>query len=380
MAVQTFIDGVEVTNVVQEGSSTHRLNKVGTATCKIPIDQAVDGIGLRMKVIVDGNLDHHGTIKHVSDDDGEDGDGTTEYTSHDPRELWEWRPSRDTDGDFSDPSFLADFGSGPQIMEEILHNSEDAGAGPPTDAEGPLFIEFGTFEGGGSDLSGAPTDWPMTIEEIASLLCETGELDIVLTPIDSGGNMAQIDCYNGDYGTDLTASVVFEYATGAKNVRRLRRTQDIGKLVNKLFYFLGPRLDQQHWRRNVQGDDPGLPDPPQTAIAALIAQSRLDFGVRMDIRIYDSFGLESSVVPLFWRLWQNESILRAQFRTLAHATPIRGLPLTFDIGDLITLSAGAAFRGGFSGVQRVYERQAKWDVDGVIELSEIVTSADQETV
>ena len=380
MTLQVVIDGDDVTDVVQEGSSTHRLNKVGTATCKIPIDRAVDGIGKRMKVYIDGELDHHGIVKQVSDDDGEDGDGTTEYSSYDPREVWEWRPARDGDGDFSLPTFLEDFVTGPQIMEEILHNSELAGGGGPDDSEGPLFIEFGSFETGGADLSGAPTDWPMTIEEICSLLTDTGELDVILTPIDTGGNMARVDCYNGDYGTDRSSTVSFEYATGTHNVRRARRTQDMGNMCNKLWYYLGPKIDEQHWKANVTGTSSGLPDPPATDVVALTYDSRVAYGVRMEVRIYDQSEIgESAVIPLFWRLWLEESFLRAQYRTLVHVTPIRGINPTFDIGDLVSVSAGAAFRGGFSGVQRVYERTVQWDEDGVIDLGEIVTSSDGES-
>ena len=382
MTLQVVIDGDEVTDVVQEGTSTRRLNKTATATVKIPIDRSVEGIGLRMKVYIDGELEHHGLIKQVSDDDGEDGDGTTEYTSYDAREIWESRPARDGDGDFSLPSFLEDFVSGPQIMEEILHNSEVAGGGGPDDSEGPLFIEFGSFEAGGADLSGAPTDWPMTIEEIASLLCDTGELDIVLTPIDTGGNMARVDCYNGDFGTDLSSSVSFQYATGSNNARRCRRTEDMGNMCNKLWYYLGPNKDSQHWTANLTGTDTrpvsvgGPPEPPQASIVSASLDSRVQYGVRMDIRIYDQNSDDNSAKPLYWRLWQEELFLRMKPRTLVFMTPVRGLEPTFDIGDLITVEAGTAFRGGFSGVQRVYARTVQWDEDGVIDLGELVTSPD----
>lgn len=392
MAPRTFIDGTEVTSIVQEGTSSHLLNKVWTATCKIPIDEAVEGIGKRLRiedVTAAGVIDHHGTIKHESDDDGEDGDGYTEYTSYDPREFWEWRPARDPDGDYSKPTFLEDNITGPQIVEAILDASENAGAGPPADAEGDLFLAFGGFAGGGANLSGIPVDWPMTIEEIVGLLCDTGRLDVILTPINAGGNMAQVDCYNGNFGTDLSGSVTFEYAMGAKTIRRLRRTRDMSKMANKIRYLLGPKCDDQHWRRSIEATNMDLPDDAETPIAAvqaLIAASRVTFGVRSDIRIYDALFTGSCLsdtaapVPLHQRLWVMESILRAQYRTLVHATPVRGITPTFDVGDLIGIDAGAAFRGGISGVQRVYGRKVAWDVDGVVELSEITSSDDGDAV
>jgi hypothetical protein len=277
-------------------------------------------------------------------------------------------------------------------MESILDSSENAGAGPPSDAEGPLFLEFGSFETGGVDLSGAPTDWPMTIAEIATLLTDTGELDIVLTPIDSGGNMARIDCYNGDFGTDLSGSVIFDYAMGARNVSRVRWNRDITNMCNKLWYYGGPRVGtvtdpegDQHWCFNITADDPGLADPPQTDIETLRAAAQGQYGVRMEIKIFDAES-ENCRDPavnfsreLYRRLWQIESWLRAQPHELIHITPTRETEIgSFDIGDLVMVRAGAAVRGGFSGVQRIYQYTIGWDSDGVLALDELQTSPSQE--
>ena len=170
MTVLVQIDGVSVPAI--EGSSTRRLNRPSQATAKVPIDAAVGGVGSKMKVTVNGNLHHHGRVL-VCEDDADEDFGYTTYNSTDPMELWAWRPARDADGDFSKPLFIETFQTGPQIMEAILDASSNAGGGPPSDAEGPLFLSMGTFEGGGVDLTGAPVDWPMTIAEIASLLCST---------------------------------------------------------------------------------------------------------------------------------------------------------------------------------------------------------------
>ena len=75
------------------------------------------------------------------------------------------------------------------------------GDGSQADNEGPIFLDMGTFAGGGVSLTGAPTDWPMTIAELFSLLVSTGELDVVITPTDPGGDvMGTVDGYNGNYG------------------------------------------------------------------------------------------------------------------------------------------------------------------------------------
>jgi hypothetical protein len=392
-----WIDGVDVTSVAVSGSSTRRLNRPSVATVKIPMAESIGGVGSLLKIDFNGTLHHHGRVLLCETDTQED-TGYTTYNSTDPLEMWAWRPVRDADGDFSKPTIIEDYVTGPQIVEQMILNSEDP-ADVPTLAEGPLFLSMGTFEAGGADLTGAPTDWPMTMAELASLLISTGELDIVLTPIDSAGNMAQIDCYNGDYGTDLTGSVVFQYGMGARNVRRLRWNQDMTNMVNKLWYYLGPRVQtpedlagDQHWRANVQGDDPDLAYPPGGAnsppasavnnqLGVLRMTSRSTYGVRMMIRIYDARGDEATVGrDLYRRLWQIESWLGAQPLELVHITPTRETEIgTFDIGDLITVEASSAVRGGFSGAQRIYEYTISWEAQGsTLELAELQTSVNSE--
>lgn len=389
MTATVFMDGVDVTNVCVEGSSTRRLNRPSTASVKMPMDVADGDVGSLLKIEFDGNMHHHGRVLSCEVDSQED-DGYVTLNSSDPMEMWQWRPARDPDGDFSKPTFLSDFQTGPQIIESILTTSEDGS--DPADGEGPLFIELGSFEVGGVDLSGAPTDWPMTIAEIASLLCDTGELDIVLTPIDSGGNLARVDCYNGDFGTDLSGSVIFEYAMGANNVRSIRWNRDITNMCNKLWYYGGPRVltqadpaGDQHWCFNITGTDPGLADPPQSDILSLRAAAQADYGVRMDIRIFDaeSDNCRDPAVAysreLYRRLWQIESWLRAQPHELIHIVPTRETAIgSFDIGDLVRVRAGARVRGGFDGVQRIYQYTISWDSDGVLALGELQTSPSQE--
>lgn len=376
----------------------------------------------KAKVVIDGELWIHGFVTQIATEAAEDGNLMCEYTVQDPMMLWQWRVARDGAGsgdvgDFSNPTFMYRVKTGPEIMNEILLQSNDGS--DPADGEGPLFLEFGTFVPGAVDLSGAPTDWPMTIAEIFDLLSSTGTLDAVLTPIDSGGNMARIDVYNGDYGTDRTGSVIFEYATGDHNVKALRMTEDSSQVVNKLWYYLGPRVmtasdpgGDQHWRSNVQGDATDLPAPPggdtnppytggppgsaANPLGQQILDSRADMGVRMEVRIYDAQGDESDLGPddfrpLYLRLWQMETFLRTIPRTLVHIQPVRQsddmlLPPDvfpvgvndFSIGDLVTVTAGSLVRGGFTGAQRVYALTVQWDEDGVLELGEIMTSSDQE--
>jgi hypothetical protein len=276
---------------------------------------------------------HHGRVLLCETDTGED-TGYTVYNSTDPMELWQWRPVRDDTCDFSKPTIIDDYLTGPQIMEAALQNTVYCGGGGQDDTEGSIFLDMGTFDGYGVDLSGAPTDWPMTIAELASLLISTGELDLVITPTDPGGDvMGTIDGYNGDYGTDLSGSIVFSYGMGDFNVRRMRWNQDMTGMCNKLWYYGGPKIATaadpaavQHWCFNVTGDDPALAYPPGGALSppesgtnnqlgVLRVDSQTDYGVRMDIQIYDAYdecgGVGAVGCDLYRYRWQAESWLRA---------------------------------------------------------------------
>lgn len=381
----------DISDIVSGKQATRLLNLMGTATGKVPShlvgDAQGDGFPLltkgrrRLKVRLDGTIWGNYILWNLQDD-GQEDSAYTVFTACDPSVIWPLRPARDSDGDFSNPSFIKDLGTGPQIMQAILTNSESAGGGPPTDAEGPTFLDLlsGTVETSGADVTGAPTTWPMTIADVAKLLVDTGETDIVLTPLDTtDGLMAVFNAYNGDYGTDRTATVHFDYATGAFNAREMRVMEDMSTVCNKLWYYLGQKRGIQRWDGNITGDDPTLPDPPETAIAALIAASRSAFGVFMDIKVFGAQGIENSLRPLYQRLWQTESLLRVNGRTIVNVVPVRGLAPSFDIGDLITLNAGTSLRGGFSGyAQRVYGLTIGEDDDGVPEITNILTSADQQ--
>jgi hypothetical protein len=399
------LDGVDVTDVCVSGQWTRRLNRPSTAQVRIPMQEVSAAVGslLKIEALVGTSYEivHHGRVLLCETDTAED-TGYTVYNSTDPMEMWQWRPVRDNGCDFSKPNIIDAYTTGPLIMEAALQNSVYCGSGDAGDCEGPLFLDINAAAGGGVDLTGAPTDWPMTIAELASLLISTGELDIVITPTDPGGDvMGEVDFYNGDYGTDLSGSIVFSYGMGDFNVARLRWNQDMTTITNKLWYFAGPRIQtaadpagDQHWCFNITGDDPDLAYPPGGAssppasstnndLGVLRIDSQTDFGVRMDIQVFDAYdecgGVGAVGRDLFRRRWQTESWLRAQPREIIHVTPTRETEIgTFDIGDLVGVEATSAVRGGFSGAQRVYEYTVSWDNDGVLGLSELQTSADNE--
>lgn len=179
-------------------------------------------------------------------------------------------------------------------------------------------------------------------------------------------------------------------------------------MCNKLWYHLGPKVTIERFKANITGDDPCLDAPNlynQSLIQSRRAAAQAAYGVRMEIQQFDvdtlyneldksgpppwgqadnfcNAGDYTQMDPtreIYRRLWQLESWIRAVPRELIHITPVRGTGInSFNIGDEVTVRAGSYFRGGFSGKQRVYEFTVSWDADGVMELSELQTSADQD--
>jgi hypothetical protein len=368
---------VDITQLVQDASATHQWQRPSFATVRVPLDRVSgDWEAARLKIYADDEeLDFHGKCIDV-DDQADERSGYRVATFASPSEIFEFRPVRDADGDFSKPSIIADFVTGPQIAEEALTNSMVAG--DPSIGEGPMGIVLGTFETGGPSMEGAPTDWPMTLSELFARLVSTGQCDIVERPIETGDNMAEVSAYNGGYPDthDVSADVRFEFATGLYNARACQRERDYRELMNKLWKYGGPRVlskadpaGDQHWDYNVTGTDPGLPDPPQSAIDAAISASRALHYERMVIDIEDATDDEGETLRNLTRLaWQMQTWMRVRGKTLISVTPDRGIAPAFRTGYKIHVAAGTSFAGGFSGTQVVQEYSYRFSARGPIEL------------
>lgn len=378
MALTFTLDGSDITDAVLEASVTPRLSRARRAYClgaSHELPAVVSGV---TKLKITGDESFHGRVQFV-EHKGDANKMMTKILAAGPMIHWDRRMARDAGGDYSKPSFIADFQTAPQILEEILSNT--------ISLVGGLEIALGTFDTGGADISGVPVDWPKTVMQIAMLLEATGELDIIEAPIDSGGNTAEISAYNGDFGSDLSGSVSFGFATGPNNVDQITWTQDAEKIANRIRYLLGPRkgtkndpAGDQHWDGDVDITNPNLPDPPGASLVSLVEDSRTTYLDLEDVKVYDGDG-ESSALELWYRLFSTEAQLRAKPREFVHITPTRGLGLgSFGLGDRIAVAGGATFAGGFSGVQRVYGYTVSLDREGVVSLTDIVTSPDAETL
>ncbi len=383
MAVATILDGVDYTSSIVEGSVTHQHNRPSFASVKLVSIAAPASDPMRCKIVLDGGLDFHGSIVDASDE-GDENEAHTVFTFADPTLIFEDRPCRDgvasgDAGDFSNPTFVQRNTTAPAMLREVLEQSITTD-GP--DGEGPMGVALGSFATGGVDLRGAPVDWPITIANLIAMLVETGELDVVNEPIDSGGNLGRVHAYNGDYGNDLSGSVVFEYATGTHNARWAKRVTNYRGIMNKLWIYLGPREKTsadpgalQHWAASITGGNPlNFPDPPYSMVDAAVQASRAAFFTRMLVRIFDARGDEAEVsLELYRRWWLMESWTRARPQREIHIRPNVGIAPSFRTGDLITSRAGAKLRGGFSGVQRVMEYTYRWNENGDVELGEPIT-------
>lgn len=425
LLMRVELDEVDVTDVCVRGAWTPRLNRPAQATVTIPMELAGGDAGSRLKFyLVDGSsevLVFHGLVLNIETTADKD-TGYTQYNAQDPMELWQWRPVRDDGADFSKPDIITAYQSGPQILEAMLINTVDStgrvntegetGGPPPTDAEGPIFLTPVAFDVGGPDLSGAPTDWPMTIMELFTLLVSTGQLDAVITPIELGANdeMGEISGYNGNYGQDLSTDVLFSYGMGARNVSGLRWNRDMTNMVNKYWIYGGPRMStaadpagDQHWCFNVTGFST-LPAPPggqavdtsnnpvgppwtNNQLGEQIYNSRVSSaGVRMKVDIFDAYddncmsGVNAAAHELYKYQWQTYSWFSAIPRDLIHVTPVPDVYIgCFGIGDLVGIEASSEVRGGFSGAQRVYEYTVSWEgTASVLTLSELQVSSDAE--
>lgn len=294
------------------------------------------------------------------------------------------------DGNFIDPKFVSsvDGGtaiSGPDLIKQVLTNSQNTGSeSDPSPGEGPLPIDLttGTFDldvPPAVDLSVVDTmDWPVLIGDFITQLVQTGVCDVFWRPVDPS---EALDPYAmvalsavSSWGTDRSATVHFDWWTGSHNAKECRHIEDFGTINNKLYDYLGPRIDRLHWRSNITPGSPGTTIDPSA--------SRTKYGTFMSIRVFDSVGTESGSRPLYLALWNAEQGYRIEPRDLLYITPQDGSgslytpPQDFDVGDVVGVNIGDELGLSLAETQRVYGYTKTWSREDVPSLSELLTSAD----
>lgn len=307
------------------------------------------------------------------------------------------------DGNFINPKFSSsvtgqDAISGPDLILQILTNTQhpDFNGTPP--GEGPLPIALtGTF-----DLDCPPAvdlscedkpDWPTMIGDFIQQLVLTDVVDVDMVPVEPGTGvnlagdpdpyiMVELTAVS-KLGTDLSGTVHFDYWTGDHNAKACRHVEDFSTILNHLRDLLGPRIDQSHWRADINIGSTGTTEDG-SASAALYGgpPGAAHPGRFMQVQEYDSLGDEASNRPLYLALWNAEMTNRVEPRDLLYITPADGAkglftaPQDFDVGDEVEINVGSAFGITLAEKQRVYGYDKTWSREGVASLSQLVTSAD----
>jgi hypothetical protein len=363
-----------------------RLNRPLSTVLTIPGDTAAirdssfDGrpnleVGRRtIKAYQDGVLRGHTLVWNIGPS-GDENQTSVMVTGYDPMMLLPKRLVQESDGTFANPQFASPI-TGAEILQQVIDNT--------VSNDGPLPIDTSGAISSSTDLAADLTNWPTTIGDLFTMLTDTGVLDVQMAPVDThtgfpAGIMAQL-LVADELGADLTDSVHFDYATGDFSVANIRRSFDMDELCNKLWYYLGPRIDDTHYRGNITATEAGL-----ETYAALQLASRDLYGVYMDARIYDDTDVESDARPLFHRLWKTEVQLRVNPRELLYVQPAAGdgCPfrpfIDYNPGDRVSVNAADIVGPAIDGaVQRIYGFDVDEDQDGIERASELIVSAADE--
>lgn len=383
MALTADIDGTSITGICQSIRWRSRLSGAAVGIVRYPADLFSVAAGVsELHIYESGGLVFSGPVWYSQAEGGPDAT-YAEVTAYDHSIFLSKRLCKTPTGNLITPSsVIVAEGTGPAILAAFINNANSYDATVPSGNPMPLTV--GSVAAGGVDLSGVPTSFPMSIENMKSLLVSTGQLDVIVSP---GIGASTVNLYNGDYGNDLSGSVAYEYATGANNCQIATLTADMEDVINALWYLLGPRVNEERWKGSItptaanaggdgSGGTPATPWPP--ALQGRFLGSRSTYGYMQEIRVFDDNEDEQAIRPLFEEEWANEAWVRATPRTFASIRPERGINPNFGVGDQISVAAGSVLHGGFSGTQRVYEVEWMTDVDGIMECVEILTSADQE--
>lgn len=398
MAWTCDIDGTDITSICQSIRWHSKHSRMATGIVRYPAHLFTCEPGTSEMHIYDGaTLKFSGPVWYIQSEGSPDY-AYTEVTAYDHliwlnKRLCKAESLVDPEnGNLITPqSVINSEQTGPKILAKFINNSilvdDDNTMWPPM----PLIVDL--VDDGGEDLSAVPQDWPMTIEQMRSLLCSTGQLNVILVP---GVGSSTVNLTNGGIVNDLSGSVAINWQTGTFNAQMATVTEDMEELINALWYLLGPRgprppgretiafktgkarwIPKDHFAGSITPTAPNAAGgvwPP--ALLAAIEDSRQTYGYMQEVRIFDDASDEQSIRPLFETEWSNEALLRASPRQFVSIKPERGTPLNFAVGDKISVAAGPRLHGGIAGGQIVFEIEVEIDPDGVLEITDIVATPD----
>lgn len=384
MSLTADIDGSSITSLCQEIRWRPRLSAPAAGIVRVPSHLVSVTAGVsELHIYMSGSLVFSGPVWYTQAD-GDPDSAYAEITAYDHLIYLQKRMCKTSTGNLITPvSVLESEVTAPAILAAFIDNANTYDSTRPNGNAMPLSV--GSVAGGGADVSSAPMAFPATIDDMRAVLVSTGQLDVFVNP---GVGSSTVDLTNGDGGNDLSGSVSYDYGTGNFNCQIATFTVDMDNVVNALWYLLGPRCTDTRWRGSIT---PTAPHAGGTWPAGLVSRflgSRSTYGYSQQIRVFDDLdgdceapseaSGQSVTRPLFEEEWANEAWLDATPRVFASIRPERGIEPNFAVGDLISVSAGSQLLGGFSGSQRVYGMEVDCDADGVVSVTEITTSADQE--
>lgn len=369
--MRAFLDGSDITRYCQFIKWRPKLSRPAMAIARVPANAFSVSVGQQELSLTEQGVPIFYGDAHYSQYDGDASSAYGEITAYDHLISLEDRMVKTSTGNMITPTASAT--TAPQIMEEYINNVnsyDPAGAGTA-----PMPITPGTVSSGGIDVDISELmQFPMNLEQMRALLVGTGQMDVFLAP---GSGTSSVNLTNGEGGADVSASVSYEYDTGAHNARIAVQTVDMAEVINALWYLLAPRISRTRYKGSITPTAPHMGGTWPPALLADIALSRGLYNYRQELQTRDEVGA-NIIRPFYEAQWASEAALRAFPRTFASVKPNRGIFPNFGVGFLIHVAAGSSINGGFSGAQRVYEMEVMTDQDGVTEITDILTSADQE--
>lgn len=262
-------------------------------------------------------------VVETPEDTGDQTAMKTGMVAFDPMHLLSSRLCRDSVGNVSHVAF--ENISGTEIARSLVSRTNNV------DATG-IQTTGGTFES--TDARTISIDYRMIADVLIDLAESQNGFDMAFDPVDrTDGILVRMSCY-ANMGRDLP-DVVFSYKMPPATALGMNRVQDGTQLANYIYGVGGT---------NQGGDN--------------VTATANDSASITKYHRHEAVSTYSDVTDgsLLLSLIAEELKYRKQPKQIITATPPRAAePWThFWLGDTIRVQAPSEFRGGFSGVQRVY--------------------------
>lgn len=405
----------DITTIASEKLLAPRLGKLSEASFRVPLigttptgpvssilePDAGDGYptvypGIRRLIAkLEGTCVYNGYLWTIERTGGP-GDSYGSVTCWCPMIRWPTRLVQDADGtivdgtvdDLSDPDFgkpILDLPAGAvddpgiavaggdllqQVIENTIANDGDLG----------LTTTGGTFDTSvppALDCGFALVGLPLRISELAAGLFAAGAVDVVFDYTAAIAEPMAVMSAVNQAGSDLTATVSFDWGTGAKNVATARHVQSMDTFANRIRYFLGTRNQPNRWTG-------GSLDATTSEVDIDNSDSRDLFGDYVDFVEHEARGIrrgmDDPVRGFYVNLLHQEFLARMTPRELLYITPQAGLApapyADYGLGDIVASNVGAALGLTITdAAMRIFGMNVAIGDDGVARAGQLITVA-----